>query len=247
LEREFQEMTDLGRDKSRAMVAGTLNGTVLPFRPMPALPATDAREHALGALADFIALIQFRREMGAGVVAQTFAIKREDIHLYEPDDVHKAKYPSIGFIPAEAQDDYYALGPAAELEDTRDVYGLGTVLMRACDHVETFVIEAYTSKHSLGHAIKAGIQAVFRMLEQSSALRLKLPLYFDQVASFDLEGSNRGEDPDTIRNRRRDQLICRMQVPQVYLRNYVELRPETDFGGVEATDIGPEVDVTVGS
>ena len=39
MERELQEMTDLGRDKSRAMVAGTLNGTVLPFRPMPPLPS----------------------------------------------------------------------------------------------------------------------------------------------------------------------------------------------------------------
>jgi hypothetical protein len=223
--------------QTEQMLAGTLVGTVEPVRMRPRLPAKDAREHALEALADFLALVTFQRTNGEGMVTQGFRVPRKRIFTHQPDDPQEAALPSIAFVPAEGIEEYYGLGPAEPIDGTEDVYGQGTMLYRACDWVETFTIEAYCAKHSVRVALKSGIQSVFRMLEESSTLRLKLPRYYDQVATFDLEGGNQSDDLEGVRNRRRGQLAVQLQVREVFLANYVLMKPSVDLGGPGAPEV----------
>jgi hypothetical protein len=223
--------------QTEQMVAGTLVGTVEPVRPRPRLPAEEAREHALKALATFLSLVTFQRTNGAGQVTQGLRIPRDRIFTHQPDDPEEAQLPSIAFIPAEGIEEYYGLGPSEPIEGTEDEWGMGTVLYRACDYVETFTIEVYCAKHAIRVALRAGIQSVFRMLEESSALRLRLPDYYNQVASFSLEGGNLSDELEGVRNRRRGQLMVQLQVREVFLANYVQLSPIVELGGPDAEHV----------
>lgn len=192
--------------------------------PQPELPDKDAREYALVRLGDFIAALVFRRT-GDKDKKQTipFRIPRESIHHYNPNDGTELTPPAVGLVPGKGVDDIYWLGPPRVIEESKDVYGTNTVLVDLGEYVEEFMIEIFSAKHAERRAVVAGLKDMLRSLQNTSALWLSLPDYFDRVAIFELTGSEYVEDPDTIRNRRRAFLSVTLRVQQVRLVNYVPL------------------------
>jgi hypothetical protein len=209
-------------------------------QPPTTLPAKDAREHALVRLGDFIAALVFQRTGDHdGDATIPFQVPRETIHHYNPNDTTQLTPPAIGLVPGKGVEDMYALGPALVLEETRDVFGPNTVLVQYGEYVEDFMIEVFSAKHPERRAIVAGLKEMMRASENSSALWLTLPHYFDQVAVFELNGSEYVEDPDTIRNRRHAYLSVTLRVPQMSLINYVPFDPSL------IVSVGVEVDTTL--
>jgi len=167
-----------------------------------------------------------------------FQIKRQDIHLYEPDNIRDLPMPALGIIAAAAPNEPYGLGPPEILDETYNVYGEGTALVRIADYVEQITIEAWAQKHAQRRAIVAGLRQVLRMGEQSMALWLSLPNYFDQVAQFTLIDTQPIDD-GAPQERRRAMIVVEMRVPEVVLVDAVELQvsAQADVGvGLDLED-----------
>lgn len=217
---------------------GVPMGTVWPPRPPRPLNDKDAREQALERLAEFISLLVFRRTMEPNVPPRGFQLPRDRIHVYQPDDLKDVEFPAIAFLPGRGMHVPQGLGPPLPMEDTQDVYGAGTVLVKQSDYVETFTIEVLSAKHAFRRAIVAGLKQALRSTDTTLSTDLSLPGYFDQVARFWLDESTYIDDnPEVVKNRRRAHLFVELTVPEVFLIDYVELRPIVDLGGADASEV----------
>lgn len=209
------------------LLTGIPFGKVYPPEPPPAgLPDKDAREHALERFADFISLLVFQRTGSIGGKPISFRVPRESVHIFQPDDVKDLTFPCIGILPGRGVHESYGLGPPVMLDDTVDLFGKGTVLVRQSDYTETIVVEVIGAKHAERRAIVAGLKEALRAVDDSYATRMILPDYFDQVAEFSLNDSQYIDDDHAVRNRRRAHLFVDLVVPEVFLVRYREFRPE---------------------
>ena len=195
----------------------------------PRLQDKDAREFALERLKEFIQCVVFRRTLDAGQEPEAFRLSEKRIHIYQPDDIVTLAPPSIGIVPSRGTHESFGLGPPSICEDSKDVYGQGTVLVIQSEYKELIGVEVWGDKHALRRGMIAGLKQVLRISEQSYALRLSLPAYFDRTVTFALNDSEYIEEPDTARNRRRGHLFLEMTVPEVLLVDYVLLKPYVDL------------------
>jgi hypothetical protein len=221
-------------------VVGPAFGDVYP--PLGPLSGTgfNAREHALRALKKFMACLVFERRMADGKPPQRFMVPKEQIHVYQPDDVKDVQMPfTIGIRPSKGTHETVNLGPAAVSEDTRDVFGPGTVLIDRAEWDEQIAIEVLAPKHAQRVALVNGLEEALTMWEESYALRLKLPDYYDQVAAFELVATEFIDDDPVFRNRRRADLYVNLAVSEVSLVRYVPFQPEVML------KVGTEVDVEI--
>lgn len=223
-------------DRALELVAGTVLGTIWPPAPARSLPDFDARTRAVRKLCDFLALLEFTRTMEKGAPPTPYRVPRESIFEEQPDDPVKLRFPAIAVLPGRGVHDNWRLGPVDFVEGTRDVYGRGTALVDLGEYVEPIMLEAWGSHPAERRSILAGIEAVIRLGSRSSALRLKLPEYFDRVASFALNESQYVDDPDLVRGRRRGQVMLELRVQEVLLVDAVTLRPYVDVDAYEAGD-----------
>lgn len=223
----------------RALVAGGgLLGTVYPAGTGAIMPDQGAREYALDRLRQFIAAIVFRRTMAEGQAPQRFRIPDNQIHLFQPDDGTDADLPSVAFLPGETSHDVYGLGPAELVEESADVFEVGKVLVLLADYVERVTIEVWAAKHAARRAVKSGIETAMLMSDSSSVLRLALPAYFNQVATYTLiDGPGYYEEVDAIRNRRKAQIPIELRVPELVLVDYRRLQVVIDMGGVDRANV----------
>lgn len=203
-------------------------GAVYPPRTdAPNLPDLGGREIALRRFCDFLAALPFMRTMAGP--AQPFTVPREQIHINQPKATVGAPdgivLPYIAFLTSESDDspDDSFLGPAVDDEDTADVYAPDTTVFWLGDHVEDLMLEVCAAEVSTRRAIVEGIKQVLRSTEISTALRLTLPDYFDQVATFTLQGSSYIEDQYAVSNRRRATLKIQLYMPEVMLGNALDL------------------------
>lgn len=197
-----------------------------PGPESPDLPDRDARSHALAALRRFISLLEFQRTGGSSSGGRPigFRLPIEDVHTYMPDDVEQIpRAPSIGILPGQAQHETYGLGPPQELEETKDRYGCGTLLVRRGDYNELVGLEVFANEQAERRALRAGLMTALRINQNSSALRLRCDGYFDRVASFALEESMQIDDEPVLSRRRRTIIYCRMSVQEVTLVRYRDL------------------------
>lgn len=206
-------------------------GVTYPPRAMPPLPTHDARSRALERLKEFLSRVTFRRPMASGQPPEAFRVPAQQIHTYQPDDIVPATVPSIAFVPGLGATVPIGLGPAVSVDDTEDVYGEGTVLYTMGDHEETFVIDILAAKHAVRRAIVAGLEVVMGQGEESPALRLSLPDYYDRVATFLLGDVEYVDDGEVVKNRRRARVMCGLSVPKVLLVNRVTMQLVLDYGG----------------
>jgi hypothetical protein len=214
----------LGGAASR--VDGQVFGDVQPGAPAsPALPWRDPRDHALMTLRRFISLLEFRRRGGtddpeAGI---PFLVPEERIHVFQTDNVeYVPPRPYIGVLPGRAIHEPYTIGPPPVVTRSRDVHGAGTVLVRQGDHVETIGLEVVGATHPERQGVVAGLKSVFRLQQDSGALRLVAAPYYGQVVSFRLDESEQLDD-EAVSGRRRGHLFIRMSVPEVTLVAYRQL------------------------
>lgn len=199
-------------------------------------PTRDARMYALRALRRFMGLLVFARpgdkpSGGKRGPPVRFVVPFENIHVYQPDSIEDAGLPGIGIRPARGRHEPYGLGPAQEIDGTADVYGPGTFLVRKSDWVEQIAIEVLGAEDATRTALKAGLEEALTNGETSYALRLRLPSYYDQIATFSSDEGEVLEDDPVFKNRRRADLYVTMTVPEVAL--------------VRAPDFEPSVDVDV--
>jgi hypothetical protein len=201
-----------------------------------AIPTRDARTYALRALRRFMGLLIFARPGDKPPGARRgpplrFVVPYENIHVYQPDNITDAGLPGIGIRPARGRHEAYGLGPAQEIDGTADVYGPGTFLIRKSDWVEQIAIEVLGAEDAMRTALKAGLEEALTNGEDSYALQLRLPAYYNQVATFASDEGEVLEDDPVFRNRRRADLYVTMTVPEVAL--------------VRAPDFDPSVVVEV--
>lgn len=213
-------------------------GTVVPTRDRPKLQDRDARDAAMRKLREFIALAVFQLTGDAANPTYAFSIPIANIFTDQPDDLQDLPQPGVGFLPARGAHVPFGIGPATALENTRDVFGQGTVLLKQSEYVEQFTVEVWTDKVAMRRAILAGLKQLFRLSDASYALQLKLPNYYDQVAAFTLDDSQPIDDDADVRNRRRGHLYVELRVTDVSLVNYVELDPR-----VAVEELGPGVEL----
>ncbi len=192
---------------------------------MPELPATGAREHGLNALADYLASLTYRVKSPDG--SRAVNVPRSRIHVFQPDDFEAAELPGIAILPGQYDHDYYGLGGPQILEETRDQFGEGSVLVRTSDYVETVIIDIASVHYPHGRGVAEGIKAALRMMADTSALRLKCLDYYDQIAIFStVPGAGYLLDPDVVRSRRHVQIPLLMRVPELYRVQYAEMKVE---------------------
>jgi hypothetical protein len=229
-------------DALRNLVSGLLHGKVWPDRDeRVVLPALTARAHALRRLQELLTHLVFRRPDAMPGKTRGFALKANRIQVEYPTSEKQILLPSIAFVPARGQHDY-PLGPPEVVEETKDVYGKGTALLHQGDWVELFGVEIIASQPPIREGIKAGLIALFRAHERSSAVRLSLPAYYDRVASFALDESENFDDAEVILGRRRAELYVELQVPEVLLVEATTLKPMA-----ELVELGPDVELDPGA
>jgi hypothetical protein len=204
---------------------GETFGNVFPPRPPVALPTIEARTAALRAFANYLATLRFMRPGFKGSpFPEEFRVKREDIHVEQPDGVVDLRFPSIAFLGGRGTYDWFRLGGPYLFDETYNCFGPGTVLAWAGDYVEDFTIECWASKKPERRAMIAGIEAAMLRSESSTATRFELTEFFGVVASYDLSQRELNED-EAVRNRRRAMLYVNLRVPVVELVNAVTLKP----------------------
>jgi hypothetical protein len=212
-------------DRAIDFVAGAVLGVVWPPGPTRPLPDFDARTHAVRRLCDFVALLDFSRTGSVPGQQIAYRIPREQCFEEQPDDPTLLKFPSVAVLPGRGVHDNWRLGPVDLVDDTRDKYGRGTALADLGEYVEPLMLEAWGNNPAERRSVLAGVEAVVRLGQRSSALRLSLPGYFDQVATFALNESQYVDDPDVVRGRRRGQVLLELRVREVLLVDAVTLRP----------------------
>ncbi len=229
----------IGGLKKDPDVVGDPIGVVFP--PMPPTTGTgfDAREHALRGLKRFMGALAFERKMAPNEAPKRFRIPAAEIHVYQPDDVKDVGFPfAIGIRPSKGEHVQVDLGPADVIDDTADVFGPGTILIERGTYCEQIAIEVLGSKHAHRVAMVNGLQEALTVWE-NGILILRLPDYYDQLATFSLVATEYIDDDPVFKNRRRADLYVDMEVPEVSLVRYKPFRPESVIA------VGPEVVVDV--
>jgi len=223
-------MTD---ERLQDLVRGRLLGDLWPSVPLRPLPDIGAREYALRRLRQYISLLVFRRTEGPGLAPQAFRIPADKINIYQPDDVKDPPdLPGIAMLPGTMDHEYWGLGSPRPDEETIDKYAPGTVVVWLSDYYETFLLDIWSAKHAMRRAITEGLKVGLRLQEDTMALNLTLPDYFDQIATFNLIGGpGYLEDAEVAKNRRHAQIPIEVWVPEVVLVDYRRLKIRLDFGG----------------
>lgn len=202
--------TPPGEVDPSTFLAGTFygNGTI------PVGQEITARACAMDRLFDFFASITFSRQMDQQA-PELFKFPRRNMHTEQPPAVVEARdLPALGVIPAEGTRDCSM--PDFD-DDSFDKYGPNTALVDLGWYSEEFQIEGWASSKVERRAIRAGLEQIFFSLSEATMLRLTLPNYFDQIATFDLLGSSDIDDDMVTQNRRRFMLRINMTVPVVML------------------------------
>lgn len=229
-------------EKIRSLLFGTPFGAIFPPAQNPASGEVDGRTHALRILRSYIAELTFRRSgdfdkaTGKRGAPVEFRIPEGDVYVEWPDNEDDLRFPSVALL-ATAPAIYASIGltPRHE-EETRDVYGPGTVLYWISEYTETISLEVWTSSRAERRAIKAGLEFALVPVEQMYGIRFRMPDYFDELVCFTLQGVEVIDDETAARNRRRLRMSVEMRFNMVALANYAVLTP---FVGLE---IGPTVE-----
>lgn len=191
---------------------------------LAARPFQDGRTAALLRLRLFISLCRFFREGDRGGPPVEFRVPIANVHEEWPDDEKTLKLPAIANIPGEGVSEALGLGGPVVCEETVGKYGPGTVIEEAGVYREDIGVEAWGAGKAERRGLMAGLRAAFTSGASGYAIRLKLPDYFDQIATFSLMSSRYFEEPDAVKGRRRASFTLALSVPEVRLVSYPTLR-----------------------
>lgn len=206
------------------------------FPPAPEIPplAADARTHVLERFADYLHCIEFQVPDPPGV--KPYQIPRERILVEWPDDDQTAmKWPTLVFEPGHFEFLPKGLTPATD-EASRDVHGAGTVLVSAYEYRELVTLAIWASTRSQRRTMLAGIEWALTPTEQFAGIRLRVPDYYGESAHFEaMEGQNIDVD-DSMRRRRRTEMVFEMRFDIVRLVRMDEIQPSVEAAVFEQGD-----------
>lgn len=206
---------------------GTPWGDVFPATPNPNPKSLDGRTVALKILKQYISELEFFR-VGTSFEAPPipFTVKLEDIYIEWPDNEDSMKFPSVVFL-SDGRIEYDAIGLTGYIEeDSRDKYGLGTVVQWQSEPTETLVIEVQCTMRSERRALKAGLETALVPTEQMYGIRFRLADYYDQLVCFTLNEAEIIDGEDSAKGRRKLRLYLEMRYTQVALVRYTALTPD---------------------
>ena len=198
-------------------------------------PTLDARTAGLLRLKLYFSLLRFFRAGDRGGPPEEFRVPIANILEEWPDAEKDLKLPAISFIAAPGLHTAIALGGPVLCEDSVGIFGPNTALEQTALYQEQFVIETWASVKSERRALVAGLQLAMWSSPDSYAIRMKLPDYYRQIATYVLDETLYVDDIDVIKGRRRAQLKVTMTIPEVRLVHYPSLRV---IVGVEVNDRG---------
>lgn len=220
--------------KLRDLLVGQPLGATLPERSAPRFPAADGRTAALRILRSYVAELTFwsaprgkkpeafriqPKDVGSGDVKESFFIEGAD----KVDDL---VMPSIVALPTNRVARVVHSFGTNVMESTRDVYGKGTVLVDlGTSYTEVVPLELWATNSAERRALLAGMRVALSPTENRPSLKLRMPDYFDRVATFTLLGEIR-DDSDAALDRRKAQIDVDVRFQEVGLVNYVGFRPQ---------------------
>lgn len=187
-------------------------------------PTQDARSAAFDRLKLFVSLLRFFRKGDKGGAPYEFRVPLENVLEEWPDAEKDLKLPSVAFIAGPGIHEPLALGPPVICEESVGVFGPNTALEQTGVYREQIGVEAWAHGKAERRALVAGLQLAFTSAPGSYAIRMKLPAYYGQIATFVLDETVYADDPDVVRGRRRASLRVTMTVPEVRLVRYPDLR-----------------------
>ena len=233
-------------DAARKLIRGWVFGEVWPPPDPRPMPTFDARSRALERLAEFFSLIDFCRTGDEQHPEVTYRIPKERIFIEQPDEPERLAYPSLAFLPGRGSHEKYRLGPPPILPHTWDRWGAGTALVSLGEYSETFQIESWGSHPAERRSLLAGVEQAMRLSQESAALKLSVPQYWDSVASFLLLDSQYVDDPDIIRGRRRGQVFVELRIQEIALVDVKTMQPRLNIqvqpvGAVSSSQSFPPV------
>lgn len=185
-------------------------------------PTLDARTAALLRLKLFVSLLRFFRAGDRGGPPAEFRVPLDNVLEEWPDAEKDLKLPAFAFLPGPGISEGIALGGPLLCEESVGRYGPNTALEQTGVYREQLTIEAWSSPKAERRGLVAGLKLA--LLSGAGTIRMRLPDYYDQIATFLLEETLYVDDPDVIRGRRRAQLKVAMTVPEVRLVSYPTLR-----------------------
>lgn len=198
-------------------------------------PTQDARSAALDRLKHFVSLLRFFRKGDRGGPPVEFRVPFENVLEEWPDAEKDLRLPAVAFLAGPGIEEAVGLGAPLPCEESVGRYGPGTVLEQTDVYVEQLGVEAWAHSKAERRALLAGLKLAFRSAPGSTAIRMRLPAYYDQIATFMLDETVYSDDPDVIKGRRRGILRVTMSVPEVRLVRYLDLRVAVS---VEVADRG---------
>lgn len=211
----------------------TPDGTLLARLP----PLTmDARTHVLERFADYLHCIQFQVPDGPEVTP--YQIPRERILVEWPDDDQTVmKWPTLVFEPGRYELLPSGLTPRVN-EASRDQHGQGTVLVTSYEYRELVTLAVWASTRAQRRTMLAGIEWALTPVEEIAGIRLRVPDYYDETVHFEaMEGQNIDVE-DSMRRRRRSEMVFEMRFDLVNLVRMDDLEPSVEVATFEQSDPG---------
>ncbi len=185
----------------------------------------DARTAALLRLRLFISLLRCFRQGDRGAPPVEFRVPIANIHEEWPDDEIELKLPAVAFLPGPGSHSPIGLGEPEACEESLDVFAPNTVLEQTGEYREQIGVEAWAHGKAERRGLVAALKQAFTSAEGSYAIRMRLPDYYDQIATFVLDESLYVDEPDVVRGRRRALLRTTLIVPEVRLVSYPLMIP----------------------
>lgn len=200
-----------------------------PPSPVPSKGVDkEPRDWALERLALYLSRVRYYRTGATGQPAIEFRIPRSNIRTEQPDAEKDLRFPSIAFQPGPGISLEIGLGAGQDDPSTFEVYGPQTVVVHSADYTERVVLEVWGSSIPERRAIMSGVRNALTSGERGYGIRMRLPKYFNAIAQYTLVESQRIDDADAVRNRRRGQLVIELLVPELQLVGINRLRPTVD-------------------
>lgn len=198
---------------------------VWPTQSPPLSGHYAARDRALTRLLDYLAEVTWRH---TGTTKDgepiEFKIRRCNMFLEQPESEIKMSFPTIAVLQNRNAPINQTIGPPTILEETRDRYGKGTVLVQVDELSEEVVLDCWFETRAQRRAIHAGMEGGVLHTNQGP-LYLTLPKYFDRIVSFQFQAAQRFDGDSAIRNRRELQITVSMRMECVFLVLMNELDP----------------------
>ena len=184
-----------------ANLLGWAWGRLWPKKTIPPMPAIQPRDHAIRALFDYLAMVEWRREGATPGSTVPFTIPRESMLEEKADDMTTLKLPCLVVDPKPGSqaEDKPPLGPPIVWENTFD----GTnVLVEIGLYRETFNLEVWASSPAVRRAILAGMDVAFAPTGDFAGMSFTLPDYYGVWCWFGLNRTTRFDDAQVSSRRR---------------------------------------------